>query len=79
MLTRFRPTPLTRRAAVWLKGKGDEFYKGGDYRSAINAYTAALEADALLAPYAPRPLAVLPLPTVEGAGPRKGAFLVRPR
>lgn len=30
---------------VWLKGKGDDFYRGGDFRGAINAYTAALEAD----------------------------------
>jgi hypothetical protein len=25
---------------VWLKGKGDDMYRSGDYRSAINAYTA---------------------------------------
>ena len=28
---------------AWLKSKGDEFYKGGDFRSAISAYTSALE------------------------------------
>lgn len=30
---------------VWLKGKGDDLYRGGDFLGAINAYTAALEAD----------------------------------
>lgn len=30
---------------VWLKGKGDDLYLGGDFLAAINAYTAALEAD----------------------------------
>ena len=29
----------------WLKAKGDDFVRYGDYRSAINAYTAAIEAD----------------------------------
>ncbi|CAN0522731.1 unnamed protein product, partial [Scytosiphon promiscuus] len=30
---------------VWLKGKGDDLYRGGDFLGAINAYTAALDAD----------------------------------
>lgn len=30
---------------MWLKGRGDDFFRGGDYLSAVNAYTAALEAD----------------------------------
>ncbi|KAL7544394.1 hypothetical protein ACHAWF_007776 [Thalassiosira exigua] len=30
---------------AWLNAKGDEFYGKGDFRSAINAYTEALEAD----------------------------------
>jgi len=30
---------------AWLKSKGDEFYRGGDFRSAISAYTSALELD----------------------------------
>ena len=30
---------------VWLKGKGDDFFRSGDYRSAINAYSSAFEAD----------------------------------
>lgn len=29
----------------WLKGKGDDFFRGGDTRSAINAYTASIDAD----------------------------------
>lgn len=29
----------------WLKAKGDDFFRGGDYRSAINAYSSAIEAD----------------------------------
>merc|ERR1719230_841671 len=30
---------------AWLQSKGDEFYRGGDFRSAISAYTSALELD----------------------------------
>ena len=30
---------------TWLKAKGDDFFRGGDYRSAINAYSSALDAD----------------------------------
>lgn len=30
---------------VWLKAKGDDFFRTGDVRSAINAYSAALDAD----------------------------------
>jgi dyslexia susceptibility 1 candidate gene 1 protein len=33
-------------AAVWLKGKGDDFYRSGDYAGASNAYTAAIDLDA---------------------------------
>ena len=29
----------------WLKGKGDDFFRTGDFKSAINAYSAALDAD----------------------------------
>jgi dyslexia susceptibility 1 candidate gene 1 protein len=29
----------------WLKAKGDDFFRGGDYRSAVNAYSSAIEAD----------------------------------
>jgi len=28
---------------TWLKGKGDDYYRGRDYRAALNAYTTALE------------------------------------
>lgn len=31
---------------TWLKGKGDDFLRGGDLESALNAYDAALRADA---------------------------------
>mmetsp|Transcript_16704 Transcript_16704/g.16005 ORF Transcript_16704/g.16005 Transcript_16704/m.16005 type:complete len:96 (+) Transcript_16704:476-763(+) len=30
---------------VWLKDKGDHFFKRNDYMSAINAYTKAIEFD----------------------------------
>ncbi|CAM9541458.1 unnamed protein product, partial [Ectocarpus sp. 8 AP-2014] len=30
---------------VWLKGKGDDLYRGGDFLGAVNAYTTALDAD----------------------------------
>jgi Flp pilus assembly protein TadD len=32
-------------SAVWLKGKGDDFYRAGDFASAISAYSAALDLD----------------------------------
>jgi dyslexia susceptibility 1 candidate gene 1 protein len=35
---------------VWLKAKGDDFLRSGDLRSALNAYTAALEADPRMLP-----------------------------
>ena len=31
--------------AVWLKGKADDFYRAGDFRSAANAYSSAIDAD----------------------------------
>lgn len=34
----------------WLKGKGDDFVRYGDFRSAINAYSAAIEADEQMTP-----------------------------
>lgn len=39
------PIDISESDPVWLKGKGDDFYRGGDFRAAINAYTAALDAD----------------------------------
>lgn len=35
-------------AAVWLKGKGDDFYRSGDFASAVSAYSAALDIDSTL-------------------------------
>ncbi|KAL3779233.1 hypothetical protein ACHAW5_010371 [Stephanodiscus triporus] len=35
---------------VWLNAKGNEFYRKGDYCSAINAFTEALQADETLVP-----------------------------
>ena len=29
----------------WLKARGDDFVRGGDYRSALNAYSAAIDGD----------------------------------
>jgi len=40
---------VTESDPTWLKGKGDDFYRSQDYLSAINAYSAALEADPDLA------------------------------
>lgn len=31
---------------VWLKAKGDDFFRSSDYKSAISAYNSAIEADA---------------------------------
>lgn len=36
---------ITEQDPSWLKAKGDDFYRGGDVRSAINAYSSAIEAD----------------------------------
>ena len=33
---------------TWLKGKGDDFYRSGDFRSAINAYSSAFETDSTM-------------------------------
>jgi tetratricopeptide (TPR) repeat protein len=30
---------------VWLKAKGDDFFRGGDFLSALNAYSAAIDID----------------------------------
>mmetsp|Transcript_7589 Transcript_7589/g.12782 ORF Transcript_7589/g.12782 Transcript_7589/m.12782 type:complete len:815 (-) Transcript_7589:130-2574(-) len=35
---------------VWLKAKGDDFFRAGDMRSALNAYSAALDADPSMLP-----------------------------
>merc|ERR1719197_247018 len=44
---------VTESDPMWLKGKGDDFYRGGDFRSAINAYGSAID----VAPSLPAPLA----------------------
>ena len=41
--------------AAWLKARGDDFYRGGDFRSALNAYSAAVDAnDSMVACYSNR-------------------------
>jgi dyslexia susceptibility 1 candidate gene 1 protein len=35
---------------VWLKGKGDDFFRSGDFLSAINAYSSAYEASSTMLP-----------------------------
>ncbi len=39
---------LEENDPTWLKSKGDDFFKSGDYKGAINAYSAALELDPAL-------------------------------
>ena len=39
-------TPFTEKDAAWLKSKGDDFFRHGDFGSALNAYSAALASDA---------------------------------
>ena len=36
---------ISERDPMWLKGKGDDFYRSRDFQSAANAYTAALAVD----------------------------------
>ena len=36
---------MSEEDPVWLKAKGDDFLRGGDLHSALNAYAAALDAD----------------------------------
>lgn len=36
---------ITEEDPVWLKAKGDDFFRAGDVRSALNAYNAALDLD----------------------------------
>lgn len=38
-------TDVCETDPIWLKGKGDDLYRGGDFLGAINAYTSALDAD----------------------------------
>lgn len=41
---------VTEEDPAWLKAKGDDFFRVGDYLSAMNAYSAALDADDSLIP-----------------------------
>ena len=46
--SRARPVPqhsITEHDSIFLKEKGDTFFKGGNYQSAINAYTLAIIAE----------------------------------
>lgn len=36
---------VTEEDPAWLKAKGDDFYRNGDCKSAINAYSAAIDVD----------------------------------
>ena len=40
-----RGVDVSEEDPTWLKGKGDDFFRAGDIRSAINAYSAAIDAD----------------------------------
>lgn len=39
------PLDISESDPVWLKGRGDDLYRGGDFLGAVNAYTSALDAD----------------------------------
>eukprot|EP01031_Cornospumella_fuschlensis_P026010 gene26010-31409_t len=53
---------VTEEDPVWLKAKGDDFFRTGDVQSALNAYSAAIDADpAFLACYANRSACYLKL------------------
>ncbi|RLO13226.1 hypothetical protein DYB28_003656 [Aphanomyces astaci] len=47
----FTPRVFPTPSPVWLKAKGDDFYRHKDFRSAINAYGDALAIDPSLTPY----------------------------
>jgi dyslexia susceptibility 1 candidate gene 1 protein len=53
---------ISEEDATWLKAKGDDFYRIGDVRSALNAYSAALDSDEdFIACYANRAVCYLQL------------------
>lgn len=61
-------TDISHRDPAWLKDKGDDLLRGGDARSAVNAYTAALDIDpALRAALGNRAAACLRLGLAEAA------------
>lgn len=39
------PLDISESDPVWLKGRGDDLYRGGDFLGAVNAYTSALDAE----------------------------------
>lgn len=41
---------MSEEDPVWLKAKGDDFFRSGDMRSALNAYCAALDCDPRMLP-----------------------------
>lgn len=36
---------ISEEDPIWLKAKGDDFFRSGDFRSAVNAYSAAIDID----------------------------------
>lgn len=61
-LTKGNGVDMSEEDPVWLKAKGDDFLRGGDVRSALNAYSAALDADdRAVACYANRSICFLKL------------------
>ena len=40
-----QPFDISESDPVWLKSRGDDLYRGGDFLAAVNAYTSALDAD----------------------------------
>ena len=41
---------ISERDPFWIKGKGDDFFRAKDYKSAINAYSAAIDIDPTMLP-----------------------------
>lgn len=44
-ITKGNGVDISEEDPSWLKAKGDDFFRGGDFRSAINAYSSAIDAD----------------------------------
>ncbi|CAE7665025.1 DNAAF4, partial [Symbiodinium microadriaticum] len=44
-LTKGNGVDISEEDPSWLKAKGDDFFRGGDFRSAVNAYSSALDVD----------------------------------
>lgn len=55
-----KKSDISEEDPVWLKAKGDEYYRHGDYFSAINAYSTALDMDeGMIACYSNRSICYL--------------------